>query len=93
MSNKLIWKDKKGIVKCDTSKVEPGTTLELDGEIYYIAKNRDDAKKNMKFFGGEYAANRICTSYIVYMGEMFSGESKFNEDIGNCDMSNVKDIR
>lgn len=43
MSKDLIWKDKNGIVKCDTDRIKLGTILELDGEKYYVAKSKEDA--------------------------------------------------
>ncbi|MBS8122417.1 BspA family leucine-rich repeat surface protein, partial [Candidatus Vampirococcus lugosii] len=80
-----------GIIYCEGAEV--GSTIEIEGETYYVAKDMDDGKSNIDDFGGKYSANRICTSHITDMSRVFSRRGEdFNQDIGNWDVSNVTDM-
>lgn len=79
---------------------ESWKTYQLNWETYYVAIDKDDAMKKIfrdeedKEWNWEFKANRVITSRLTNMKEMFLETEKttFNQDISNWDTSNVTDM-
>jgi len=79
----LFWEEG-GIIYCDTEKVNPGDTGEVNG-VTYTAIN-DDMLSNMN--PNEEDFTKICTSLVTDMSDAFNWQY-FNQDISHLDTSNV----
>ena len=62
------------------------TSLLLEGEEYYIAKNKEDLKNLLV----EVSGNKIVTSLVTNMSELLEDiNTIYNENINNWDTTNV----
>lgn len=59
----------------------------FEGQKYYVARDKDDIKE--KITTNTYPANRIVTTRVTDMIQMFDHNPSFNQDIGNWDTSKV----
>lgn len=62
---------------------------EFEGKMYYVAENKGDIQNKIQAW---YSANRIVTTRVTDMGELFSYNISFNQDISNWDVSNVTNM-
>lgn len=69
-----------------------GQTYNWNGENWYVARNSVRDIQN-KIFGQRFPANRIVTTKVTTMRELFWRRTTFNQDIGNWDVANVIDMQ
>lgn len=72
-----------GTVFCNGA--EPGDTGAINGITYeavdyHMLKQKISSNEDL---------TKVCTSLIMYMGNLFAGNEEFNQDIGNWDVSKV----
>lgn len=63
----------------------------FEGQKYYVARDKDDIKA--KIATNAYPANRIVTTRVTDMQELFKDNTTFNQPIGSWDTSNVTTMR
>ena len=59
----------------------------FEGQKYYVARDKDDIKQ--KIATNSYPANRIVTTRVTELNNLFENNNTFNQDIWNWDTSNV----
>lgn len=82
-----IYRHTNGVTIKAAACAESGKEYMFEGQKYYVARDKDDIKE--KIATNAYPANRIVTTRVTDMGQMFHQNSSFNQDIGNWDTSNV----
>ncbi|PZM82340.1 hypothetical protein DLH72_04180 [Candidatus Gracilibacteria bacterium] len=81
-----IYRHDNGVtIKARTCAVA-GQEYEFEGEMYYVAGNKTDLKNKIN---SGYSANKIVTTRVTDMSNLFQGNTTFDEPIGNWDTSNV----
>jgi gliding motility-associated-like protein len=79
--------DSNGIVKC-TSGCTALNTGSIGSDIYTIHDNTSLAAKPI----GDLDWNRVVTSLVTDMSDLFKNQNTFNQDISSWDTSNVTDM-
>ena len=93
-----IYLDKNWVTVKAKDCAEAWKTYQWNWETWYVAKDKDDVRKRIFSDGWdaewnwEFKANRIITSKLTNMKEMFFIKTSFNQDISNWDTSNVRDM-
>lgn len=77
---------------------EAWKTYKWNWNTWYVARDKDDVLRKIfrdkedKEWNWTFRANRVITSKLTNMNEMFVGKKTFNQDISNWDTSNVGDM-
>ena len=82
-----IYRHTNGVTIKAADCAEAGKEYMFEGQKYYVARDKDDIKA--KIAANAYPANRIVTTRVTDMSQMFYENSSFNQDIGNWDTSKV----
>ena len=85
-----IYRHTNGVTIKAADCAEAGKEYMFEGQKYYVARGKYDIKE--KIAANAYPANRIVTTRVTNMSEMFHQNSSFNQDIANWDTSNVTDM-
>ena len=85
-----IYRHTNGVTIKAADCAESGREYMFEGQKYYVARGKYDIKE--KIAANAYPANRIVTTRVTNMSEMFHQNSSFNQDIANWDTSNVTDM-
>lgn len=93
-----LYLDTNGVTVKAKACAEAGKTYQWNGENWYVARDKDDVKNKIfrddwdKEWNGEFKANRIVTSKLTLMSDMFMDKKLFNQDISNWDVNNVTNM-
>ena len=93
-----IYLDTNGVTVKAKACAEAGKTYQWNGENWYVARDKDDAKSKIFIDNSDqegtwtFKANRIVTSKVEDMSNMFSGAIAFNQPLYNWDVSKVKNM-
>ena len=82
-----IYRHTNGVTIKAAACAESGKEYMFEGQKYYVARDKDDIKE--KIATNAYPANRIVTTRVTDMSQMFDHNPSFNQDIGNWDTSKV----
>ena len=82
-----IYRHTNGVTIKAAACAESGKEYLFEGQKYYVARDKDDIKE--KIAANAYPANRIVTTRVTDMQELFKDNTTFNQPIGSWDTSNV----
>ena len=82
-----IYRHTNGVTIKAADCAEAGKEYMFEGQKYYVARDKDDIQT--KIAHNTYPANRIVTTRVTDMIQMFDHNPSFNQDIGNWDTSKV----
>ena len=82
-----IYRHTNGVTIKAATCAESGKEYMFEGQKYYVARDKDDIKA--KIAANAYPANRIVTTRVTELNNLFENNHTFNEDIWNWDTSNV----
>ena len=82
-----IYRHTNGVTIKAAACAESGKEYMFEGQKYYVARDKDDIKE--KIATNAYPANRIVTTRVTDMQELFKDNTTFNQPIGSWDTSNV----
>ena len=86
-----IYRHTNGVTIKAATCAESGKEYMFEGQKYYVARDKDDIKA--KIATNAYPANRIVTTRVTDMQELFKDNTTFNQPIGSWDTSNVTTMR
>ena len=82
-----IYRHTNGVTIKAAACAESGKEYMFEGQKYYVARDKDDIKQ--KIATNSYPANRIVTTRVTELNNLFENNNTFNQDIWNWDTSNV----
>ena len=82
-----IYRHTNGVTIKAAACAESGKEYMFEGQKYYVARDKDDIKE--KITTNAYPANRIVTTRVTELNNLFENNHTFNQDIWNWDTSNV----
>lgn len=82
-----IYRHTNGVTIKAAACAESGKEYMFEGQKYYVARDKDDIKE--KIATNAYPANRIVTTRVTELNNLFENNNTFNQDIWNWDTSNV----
>ena len=82
-----IYRHTNGVTIKAAACAESGKEYMFEGQKYYVARDKDDIKE--KIATNSYPANRIVTTRVTELNNLFENNNTFNQDIWNWDTSNV----
>ena len=82
-----IYRHTNGVTIKAAACAEAGREYLFEGQKYYVARDKNDIKA--KIAANTYPANRIVTTRVTDMQELFKDNTTFNQPIGSWDTSNV----
>ena len=82
-----IYRHTNGVTIKAAACAESGKEYLFEGQKYYVARDKNDIKA--KIAANTYPANRIVTTRVTDMQELFKDNTTFNQPIGSWDTSNV----
>ena len=82
-----IYRHTNGVTIKAAASAESGKEYMFEGQKYYVARDKDDIKQ--KIATNSYPANRIVTTRVTELNNLFENNNTFNQDIWNWDTSNV----
>ena len=82
-----IYRHTNGVTIKAAACAESGKEYVFEGQKYYVARDKDDIKQ--KIATNSYPANRIVTTRVTELNNLFENNNTFNQDIWNWDTSNV----
>ena len=82
-----IYRHTNGVTIKAAACAESGKEYMFEGQKYYVARDKGDIKA--KIAANAYPANRIVTTRVTDMQELFKDNTTFNQPIGSWDTSNV----
>ena len=85
-----IYRHTNGVTIKAAACAESGKEYMFEGQKYYVARDKDDIKQ--KITTNAYPANRIVTTRVTDMQELFKDNTTFNQPIGSWDTSNVTNM-
>ena len=85
-----IYRHTNGVTIKAAACAESGKEYMFEGQKYYVARDKGDI--NAKIAANAYPANRIVTTRVTDMQELFKDNTTFNQPIGSWDTSNVTNM-
>ena len=82
-----IYRHTNGVTIKAAACAEAGKEYMFEGQKYYIARDKDDIQA--KIAANAYPGNRIVTTRVTELNNLFENNNTFNQDIWNWDTSNV----
>lgn len=76
-------------IKCPNASV--GDTGVVNGTTYTAVENSDGVIAPIDTVGDANGYDKVCTTHVTDMKELFQGNATFNEDISSWDTSSVMD--
>lgn len=93
-----IYLDTNGVTVKAKACAEAGKTYQWNGESWYVARDKNDAKSKIFIDNSDkegkwtFKANRIVTSKLTDLSELFLSARLFNQPLDNWDASNVTNM-
>ena len=86
-----IYRHTNGVTIKAADCAESGREYMFEGQKYYVARDKYDIKE--KIATNAYPANRIVTTRVTDMQELFKDNTTFNQPIESWDTSNITTMR
>ena len=86
-----IYRHTNGVTIKAADCAEAGKEYLFEGQKYYVARDKNDI--NAKIRANAYPANRIVTTRVTDMSNMFRWAQTFNQPLNNWDTSKVTDMK
>ena len=74
-----IYRHTNGVTIKAAACAEAGKEYMFEGQKYYVARDKDDIKE--KIATNAYPANRIVTTRVTELNNLFENNHTFNQDI------------
>ena len=74
-----IYRHINGVTIKAAACAESGKEYMFEGQKYYVARDKDDIKE--KITTNAYPANRIVTTRVTELNNLFENNHTFNQDI------------
>ena len=93
-----IYLDINGVTVKAKACAKAGKTYQWNGESWYVARDKNDVKSKIFIDNSDkegkwtFKANRIVTTKITDMSELFKNSELFNQPLDNWDVSNVSNM-